>query len=222
MSIHRSLCIPLPLGRLSQRISRISTHSSGALYPGFSPTTLGPTISSGTHRYAVASPSEVGWVGGWRGDAIAFRFQSPPVEPCMRLSGSKLSARTSTPLAWLVTFLKAVLRSRTVGFPESGSDLGSARHLSTRGYGDDGARLTDSGHRFPDFSALTVRAAPLRPWYRTKPAMAAFAAGVAVVLVVSGVLAPTYPSIQPARPAPLVTIQAVPAVDYAALPHHAI
>jgi hypothetical protein len=104
----------------SQRISRISTHSSGALYPGFSPTTLGPTISSGTHRYAVASPSEVGWVGGWRGDAIAFRFQSPPVEPCMRLSGSKLSARTSTPLAWLVTFLKAVLRSRTVGFPESG------------------------------------------------------------------------------------------------------
>lgn len=62
MSIHRSLCIPLPLGRLSQRISRISTHSSGALYPGFSPTTLGPTISSGTHRYAVASPSEVGWV----------------------------------------------------------------------------------------------------------------------------------------------------------------
>ena len=67
MSIHRSLCIPLPLGRLSQRISRISTHSSGALYPGFSPTTLGPTIGSGTHRYAVASPSEVGWVGGWRG-----------------------------------------------------------------------------------------------------------------------------------------------------------
>jgi hypothetical protein len=133
MSIHRSLCIPLPLGRLSQRISRISTHSSGALYPGFSPTTLGPTISSGTHRYAVASPSEVGWVGGWRGDAIAFRFQSPPIEPCMRLSGSKLSARTSTPLAWLVTFLKAVLRSRTVGFPESGSDLGSARHLSGRG-----------------------------------------------------------------------------------------
>jgi hypothetical protein len=67
MSIHRSLCIPLPLGRLSQRISRISTHSSRALYPGFSPTTLGPTISSGTHRYAVASPSEVGCVGGWRG-----------------------------------------------------------------------------------------------------------------------------------------------------------
>src|SRR6476620_11219331 len=34
---------------------------------------------------------EVGWVGGWRGDAVAFRFQSPPVEPCVRLSGSKLS-----------------------------------------------------------------------------------------------------------------------------------
>ena len=26
---------------------------------------------------------EVGWVGGWRGDAVAFRFQSPPVEPFM-------------------------------------------------------------------------------------------------------------------------------------------
>jgi hypothetical protein len=35
---------------------------------------------------------EDGWVGGWRGDAVAFRFQSPPVEPCVRLSGSKLSA----------------------------------------------------------------------------------------------------------------------------------
>ena len=26
---------------------------------------------------------EVGWVGGWRGDAVAFRFQSPPTEPVM-------------------------------------------------------------------------------------------------------------------------------------------
>ncbi len=26
---------------------------------------------------------EVGWVGGWHGDAVAFRFQSPPVEPFM-------------------------------------------------------------------------------------------------------------------------------------------
>ena len=88
MSIHRSLCIPLPLGRLSQRISRISTHSSGALYPGFSPTTLGPTISSGTHRYAVASPSEVGWVGagavparsprpGNEGDMTGHRVDGP-------------------------------------------------------------------------------------------------------------------------------------------------
>ena len=38
-----------------------------------------------------------GWVGGWRGDAVGFRFQSPPVEACVRLSGSKLSARTRTP-----------------------------------------------------------------------------------------------------------------------------
>jgi hypothetical protein len=78
MSIHRSLCIPLPLRRLSQRISRISTHSSGALYPGFSPTTLGPTISSGTHRYAVASPSEV--VGSGAG-AVPARSSRPGVTP---------------------------------------------------------------------------------------------------------------------------------------------
>ena len=78
---------------IPQRISRISTHSSGALYPGFSPTTLGPTISSGTHRYAVASPSEVGWVTpragkgalgtGWptsretRGDMTGHRVDGP-------------------------------------------------------------------------------------------------------------------------------------------------
>ena len=62
-----------------------------------------------------------------------FRFQLPPVKPCMRLSGSKLSARTSPPQAGRVTFLKAALRSRMVGFPESGSDLGSAHHLSERG-----------------------------------------------------------------------------------------
>ena len=54
------------------------------------------------------------------------------LKPCMRLSGSKLSARTSSPEALLVTFLKAAVRSRRVGCPESGSDLGSARHLSER------------------------------------------------------------------------------------------
>jgi hypothetical protein len=58
-----------------------------------------------------------------------FRFQLPPVEPCMRLSGSKLSARTSPPQAGRVTFLKAALRSRTVGFPESGSDVMKERGL---------------------------------------------------------------------------------------------
>ena len=35
-------------------------------------------------------------------------------------------------------------------------------------------------------------------------------------------LPPPYASIHPARSAPLLTIQTVPAVDYAALPHHAI
>jgi hypothetical protein len=28
----------------------------------------------------VAARSEAGWVGSWRGDADAFRFQPPPVE----------------------------------------------------------------------------------------------------------------------------------------------
>jgi hypothetical protein len=60
----------------------------------------------------------------------AARFPRPPFNPYVRLSGSKLSARTGSPMMSLVTFLKAALRSRTVGFPESGSDLGSARHLS--------------------------------------------------------------------------------------------
>jgi hypothetical protein len=35
--------------------------------------------------------SEVGWVGGWRGDAVAFRFQPPPVEPCVRFSRTRLT-----------------------------------------------------------------------------------------------------------------------------------
>ena len=34
---------------------------------------------------------EVGWVGDWRGDAVAFRFQPPPVEPCMRFSRTRLT-----------------------------------------------------------------------------------------------------------------------------------
>src|SRR3974377_125909 len=61
-------------------------------------------------------------------------------------SGSKLSARTSTPLALPVTFLKAALRSRTVGFPESGSDLGSARHLSECGPAHRGGSLSADPH----------------------------------------------------------------------------
>jgi hypothetical protein len=35
--------------------------------------------------------AEVGWVGGWRGDAVAFRFQSPPVEPWVRFSRTRLT-----------------------------------------------------------------------------------------------------------------------------------
>ena len=42
-------------------------------------------LPSGGHQ-------EVGWVGDWRGDADAFRFQPPPVEPCMRFSRTRLTA----------------------------------------------------------------------------------------------------------------------------------
>ena len=34
---------------------------------------------------------EDGWVGDWRGDAVAFRFQPPPVEPCVRFSRTRLT-----------------------------------------------------------------------------------------------------------------------------------
>ena len=34
---------------------------------------------------------DVGWVGSWRCDADAFRFQPPPVEPCMRFSRTRLT-----------------------------------------------------------------------------------------------------------------------------------
>ncbi len=36
-------------------------------------------------------PCEDGWVGDWRGDACAFRFQPPPVEPCVRFSRTRLT-----------------------------------------------------------------------------------------------------------------------------------
>ena len=36
-----------------------------------------------------------GWVGGWRGDAVGFRFQSPPVEACVRFSRTPASRRPS-------------------------------------------------------------------------------------------------------------------------------
>jgi hypothetical protein len=45
-----------------------------------------------------------------------------------------------TPGSQVATFLKAPLRSRTVGFPESGSGLGSARHFSGRAF-PHGAKL---------------------------------------------------------------------------------
>jgi hypothetical protein len=42
-------------------------------------------------RLSLGGPREVGWVGDWRGDAVAFRFQPPPVEPGMRFSRTRLT-----------------------------------------------------------------------------------------------------------------------------------
>src|SRR6478736_4436318 len=50
-----------------------------------------PREISCSSRDTSANPDEVGWVGGWRGDAVAFRFQSPPVEPCVRFSRTRLT-----------------------------------------------------------------------------------------------------------------------------------
>ena len=50
---------------------------------------LGHESMTTSQRYVTAagtetrSAAERGWVGGWRGDAVAFRFQFPPVEPVM-------------------------------------------------------------------------------------------------------------------------------------------
>ncbi len=43
---------------------------------------------------------EVGWVGDWRGDAVAFRFQPPPVEPCMRFSRTRLTDALHRGVRW--------------------------------------------------------------------------------------------------------------------------
>src|SRR5665647_114652 len=50
-----------------------------------------PSTASGRHYQIENASSEDGWVGGWRGDAGAFRFQPPLVEPCMRFSRTRLT-----------------------------------------------------------------------------------------------------------------------------------
>ena len=85
---------PLPReGRLSQAATsevaaclRLNHKSQSAT--SHRPTSVGrPQIV--TAREVVRQ--EVGWVGDWRGDAVAFRFQPPPVEPCMRFSRTRLT-----------------------------------------------------------------------------------------------------------------------------------
>ena len=50
---------------------------------------------SSRHRHAVIVLArriqEVGWVGDWRGDVVAFRFQPPPIDPGMRFSRTRLT-----------------------------------------------------------------------------------------------------------------------------------
>src|SRR5674476_1180766 len=54
---------------------------------------LGPLWATDIHtpRLTLKLQKEVGWVGSWRGNAGAFRFQPPPVEPCMRFSRTRLT-----------------------------------------------------------------------------------------------------------------------------------
>src|SRR6476646_8608906 len=60
--------------------------------PAPTPTPATTTTTTTSTAPAPAPPRmEVGWVGGWRGDAVAFRFQSPPVEPCVRFSRTRLT-----------------------------------------------------------------------------------------------------------------------------------
>src|SRR6516225_859883 len=47
-----------------------------------------------------------------------------------RVSSPALSVTEWVPSSAMATFLQAPLRSRTVGFPESGSHLGSPTHLA--------------------------------------------------------------------------------------------
>jgi len=47
-----------------------------------------------------------------------------------RVTSPALSVTEWVPSSAMATFLQAPLRSRTVGFPESGSDLGSTTHLA--------------------------------------------------------------------------------------------
>lgn len=39
------------------------------------------TARRSLHLHYLSVGCEVGWVGGWRGDAVAFRFQSRPNQP---------------------------------------------------------------------------------------------------------------------------------------------
>jgi hypothetical protein len=80
---------------------------------------------------AVFSKSE-SW--GWPVYAVFFLFGSGIELECAdfrrRVASPALSVTEWVPSSTMATFLHAPLRSRTVGFPESGSDLGSTTHLA--------------------------------------------------------------------------------------------
>ena len=49
------------------------------------------TVTPGDQPRRPDDAAEVGWVGDWRGDVVAFRFQPPPVDPGMRFSRTRLT-----------------------------------------------------------------------------------------------------------------------------------
>ena len=58
---------------------------------GPSKPTLRLATSVSLNQKASGTELEDAWVGSWGGDADAFRFQTPPVEPCMRFSRTRLT-----------------------------------------------------------------------------------------------------------------------------------
>jgi hypothetical protein len=105
-----------------------------------------PPNGSTDNRRAVGSAGGAGT--GGMADWCRFPPAAASIRPCGCRDRSRTRARTET-LLRLATFPEAPLRSRTVGFPESGSGLGPAHRLSDHGRAH-GCRSSSAGsHRSP-------------------------------------------------------------------------